>query len=221
MRAILSIGVVVTISSRVTAADITVSGCVREGVESGCWVMSGDDGKTYSFISSNVTAGQCYKVTGKSVFGFCMQGTQLSLSAVAPSPNSCCYVPCTDFAGNASSDPNAPWTKNGVVLTTYDFQGNPVAKIHVDDKGGLFVNRKLVIDLPVPTKTAFVASVQVDSKTNTWIGYDASGTVVDSVTLDSGGGHPIKTVVLVGPGITRVVSETVNNEGELFSFCVK
>lgn len=66
----------------------TVTGCVTQGVE--CRILT-SGGKVYSFAHPYVEVGKCYEVTGMwQIAGYCMQGTQLSVSRIIESPYDCC-----------------------------------------------------------------------------------------------------------------------------------
>ena len=63
---------------------------MARGVEAGCWTLTTEDGKSYSFTATGVSEDQCVEVTGAPGMGFCMQGTQLDVQTLAPSDKDCC-----------------------------------------------------------------------------------------------------------------------------------
>src|SRR5262249_261797 len=72
------------------SGEVTVTGCVAKGVEAGCWTLTAEDGKSYSFNGAGVRENQCVQVTGSEAAGFCMQGTQLDVRKIAPGDRECC-----------------------------------------------------------------------------------------------------------------------------------
>jgi hypothetical protein len=73
-----------------SAGEITVTGCVKKGVEAGCWALTDEHGNAYSFTGKGAAPDQCYRVTGSQAMGFCMQGTQLDAAKIEASEANCC-----------------------------------------------------------------------------------------------------------------------------------
>jgi hypothetical protein len=73
------------------SGEITVTGCVKKGVEAGCWALMDEHGNAYSFTGAVAAPDQCYRVTGSQAMGFCMQGTQLEATKIEASEANCCH----------------------------------------------------------------------------------------------------------------------------------
>ena len=70
--------------------EISMTGCVQKGIEAGCWVLTDEHGKNYSFTDGSPALDRCYVVTGSPTMGFCMQGTQIAVETIEPSETDCC-----------------------------------------------------------------------------------------------------------------------------------
>lgn len=76
--------------SATDSGEITVTGCVEKGVEAGCWVLTDENGKVYSFTNGSPALDRCYRVTASPAMGFCMQGTQLDVETIEATETDCC-----------------------------------------------------------------------------------------------------------------------------------
>ena len=79
------------------AEEVTVSGCPQPGVEAGCIVLKGDDGKLYNISAAKPKPepGVAGTVTGTVSQGasLCMQGIILSPATWQPRPGADCPAP--------------------------------------------------------------------------------------------------------------------------------
>ena len=85
---ILSVGIV-TAENNTTENNITIRGRLLSGVESGCIVLNGDDGKTYQLfnLSNEILPpfGSIVVVNGTietGIFSYCMQGISVKVSNI-------------------------------------------------------------------------------------------------------------------------------------------
>ena len=76
-----------------TPGEMSVTGCVKKGVEAGCWVVTDAGGAQFSFQSETAAENSCFEITGTQVeAGICMQGTQLNVTKFEKSELDCCQL---------------------------------------------------------------------------------------------------------------------------------